>query len=63
MCAWVGMELENSDRFGSEFLNQYLAGGFGRLSKHDIDVLVFYLLVKDGQFELPKDISLRFAEH
>ncbi|MCL9685879.1 hypothetical protein [Legionella maioricensis] len=39
----------NKDEFTKEFLNKYLELGFGSLSKHDIDLLVYYLIKKHSK--------------
>ncbi len=49
-------KIKDAERFCDEFLIHYVSSGFVRMSKRDIDVLVMYLLISDGQFELPKDI-------
>lgn len=49
-------KIKDAERFCDEFLRHYVSSGFVRMSKRDIDVLVMYLLISDGQFELPKDI-------
>lgn len=49
-------QINDVEGFCTEFLKHYLSSGFGRMSKRDIDVLVMYLLISDGQFELPRDI-------
>lgn len=42
--------------FSEGFLREYCAAGLGRMSKRDVDVLVFYRLLEDGRFRLPEDI-------
>lgn len=39
----------NRDEFANEFLHKYLELGFGSLSKHDIDLLVYYLIKKHSK--------------
>lgn len=50
------MYLENPITFAERFLEGYIAHGLGSISKRDIDVLVFYLLLEDGRYDLPRDI-------
>lgn len=42
------MELKNASAFGSSLLKQFLAEGWGTLSKRDLELLTFILLEKDG---------------
>lgn len=42
------MELRNASAFGSSLLKQFLAEGWGSLSKRDLELLAFILLEKDG---------------
>lgn len=42
------MELNNASAFGSSLLKQFLAEGWGSLSKRDLELLAFILLEKDG---------------
>lgn len=44
------------DDFSKEFLSKYLESGFGSLSKHDIDLLVYHILSKKTQFLKNKTI-------
>lgn len=46
------------ERFGRDFLNHYVRGGFGRLPKRDIDVLVVYLLLEHGTLDQHSDWEL-----
>lgn len=50
------IRIENPQSFTAEFLSQYLAAGMGRMQKGDIDVLVLYLQIADGHYDLPQDI-------
>ena len=50
------MKLNQPSQFAEVFLERYLHDGLGRMQKRDIDVLVFYLLLQDGQYNLPDDI-------
>ena len=49
-------KIADAEFFASEFLSYYLAAGMGRMQKRDIDVLVLYLLIADGQYSFPGDI-------
>lgn len=40
----VEMTQDQLENFGSEFLSKYLAGGFGSMTKTEMDTLVFHLL-------------------
>ncbi|MCP0914970.1 hypothetical protein NKV53_11605 [Legionella sp. 27cVA30] len=44
------------DDFSKEFLSKYLESGFGSLSKHDIDLLVYHILSKKNQLLKNKTI-------
>ena len=48
--------LHNPQNFGQLFIEEYLSGGLGRMQKRDIDILMLYLLLKDGQYQFPQDI-------
>lgn len=50
------MELNNPSRFSAAFLKEFLKDGFGSLSKRDVEVLVFNLLLKDEIYDLPCDL-------
>ena len=50
------IEIRNATKFVRSFLDEYLAGGLGRMQKRDIDVLVLDLLIKDGRYKLPDDL-------
>lgn len=50
------IQLNNATEFAKSFLERYLHDGFGRLQKREIDVLVFHLLLQDGQYRLPEDM-------
>ena len=43
-------------KFCSDFLEEYLAGGLGRMQKRDMDIFLLHLLIQDGQYSFPKDI-------
>ena len=45
-----------SESSAKKFLAHYLAAGMGQMQKRDIDVLVLYLLIADGQYDFPGDI-------
>ena len=38
--------IENSEKFVSDFLEEYLADGIGAKTKREIDILVMHLLMK-----------------
>jgi len=48
--------IKDSKGFCSSLLDQYLAGGLGRMQKRDIDILVLHLLIQDGQYSFPMDL-------
>ena len=50
------VEIHRTTRFCEDFLEEYLAGGLGRMQKRDIDVLVMHLLLQDGRYSFPTDI-------
>lgn len=50
------IKIKNSDEFADLFVEEYFQSGFGRMTKRDIDVLVFYLLIQDGRYKLPDQI-------
>ena len=37
-------------------MEEYLAGGLGRMQKRDIDILMLHLLIQDGQYKFPDEI-------
>lgn len=39
------------DKFSTQFLKKYSESGFGSLSKHDIDLLIFYLIDNEKLFD------------
>ncbi len=43
-------QIQNPQGFAQDFLNHYLASGFGGMQKRDLDTLVFGLLLKYGAF-------------
>lgn len=47
--------------FGREFFDHYTRGGFGRMPKRDLDVLVMHLLIRHGKLELLPDWTLAEA--
>lgn len=50
------IEIQKPASFCKFFLENYLAGGLGRMQKRDIDVLIMHLLIADGRYQFPKDI-------
>jgi hypothetical protein len=50
--------IKNPAMFCEFFLEHYLANGLGTMQKRDIDILVFYLLLQDNQYNLPEDIFI-----
>lgn len=50
------IDLKSAGSFGEDFIDIYLKNGLGSLTKRDVDVLVLFLLIKDGRYDLPKDI-------
>jgi len=51
------LKIEDPDKFCELFLAEYLKNGLGvGFSKRDLDVLIFYLLLKDGRYNMPADI-------
>lgn len=46
------------ERFGRTFLQRYAAGGFGRMPKRDVDILVVYLLMEMGTLDTFGDWQL-----
>ncbi len=50
------IKIKNPDAFADLFVEEYCQSGFGRMSKRDVDVLVFYLLLRDGRYKLPEQI-------
>jgi hypothetical protein len=50
------MNLNNPENFATQFIGEYFQSDFGSLSKRDIEILVFHLLLKDGRYDLPKDM-------
>jgi len=51
-----GMAVSDPKTFCEDFLAEYCLSGLGRISKRDSDVLVFYLLLRDGRYKMPQDI-------
>lgn len=49
------LKIQNQSKFCEAFLKNFLAAGFGRMQKRDIDVLVMYLLVADDRYRFPED--------
>lgn len=43
------MKEEQSSKFGKNFIERYLAQGFGSMTKTEIDILVFHLLSESGE--------------
>jgi len=52
----MDFELNNPANFAKGFLEKSCENGLGSLSKRDIDVLIFHLLIQDGLYRLPEDI-------
>lgn len=50
------IEIHRPTAFCEAFLENYLAGGLGRMQKRDIDILILHLLIKDGRYKFPRDI-------
>lgn len=51
------LTIKDSKSFCSSFIQQYFKNGLGGgWTKRDVDVLVFFLLLQDGRYSLPKDI-------
>lgn len=51
------LKIKNSGKFCEIFFAEYCKNGLGvGFTKRDIDVLVFYLLLKDGIYNMPADI-------
>jgi hypothetical protein len=51
------LKIEDPDKFCDLFLAEYFKNGLGvGFSKRDLDVLIFYLLLKDGRYNMPADI-------
>lgn len=51
------LKIEDPDKFCELFLAEYFKNGLGvGFSKRDLDVLIFYLLLKDGRYNMPADI-------
>lgn len=50
------IEIQNPSKFSEIFLKNYLTGGFGRMQKRDIDILVMHLLITDKRYQFPRDI-------
>jgi hypothetical protein len=50
------LKIKDSKEFCSSLLDEFLAGGLGRMQKRDIDILVLHLLIRDGQYSFPRDI-------
>lgn len=48
--------MNNAELFANMFLSEYLKKGLGSLNKREVGVLVFYLLIKDGRYQMPRDI-------
>jgi hypothetical protein len=49
-------KIKKTTEFCNEFVNEYLAGGLGRLQKRDVDILVLHLLLKDKRYVFPDDM-------
>jgi len=51
------LKIEDLGKFCETFLAEYCKNGLGvGFSKRDLDVLIFYLLLKDGRYNMPADI-------
>ena len=51
------LKIEDPGKFCETFLAEYCKNGLGvGFSKRDLDVLIFYLLLKDGRYNMPADI-------
>ena len=51
------LKINNSEQFCNLLITEYCKNGLGvGFTKRDIDVLVFYLLLKDNQYNMPEDI-------
>ena len=50
------MQINNSRKFCADLMEEYLAGGLGRMQKRDIDILMLHLLIQDGQYKFPDEI-------
>lgn len=48
---------EASENFGKEFLEHYLSGSFGSMSKSETEILIFHLLSKHFEISLNYEIS------
>jgi len=49
------IKIQDQSAFREVFLKTFLAVGFGRMQKRDIDVLVMHLLISDGIYRFPED--------
>ena len=45
------MNINDKDKFASEFINRYSTRGFGAMNKNDFEVLIFDLLKKHGNLK------------
>ncbi len=52
----LNIKIKDTNKFCSVLLEEYLAGGLGRMQKRDIDIIMLHLLIQDGQYSFPKDI-------
>jgi len=52
----LDLRIKNPKKFTADLLEEYLAGGMGRMQKRDIDVFILHLLIQDGRYSFPKDI-------
>jgi hypothetical protein len=50
------MDLNDPNSFTAKFLEKFLQDGLGAMSKRDIEVLVFHLLLEDGRYQMPADM-------
>lgn len=51
------LKIEDPGKFCETFLAEYCKNGLGvGFTKRDLDVLVFYLLLKDGRYNMPADV-------
>ena len=48
---------EASENFGKEFLEHYLSGSFGSMSKSETEILIFHLLSKHFEISSNYEIS------
>ena len=57
----MGVQLTNKSAFATDFLQQYMLGGFGSTNKTDVEILVFHLLRKYSslkEIKSQQDLSL-----